>query len=115
MGILHRATLTILLSLTFAGMAQAQSTTNPLRPAAKKVEPVATTSKAEEKAKEAPRDVAAPDKPKRARSPAQLANDNRMRLCGKEWRENKDKLKAQGKTWRTYNVECRARMKAAGQ
>ena len=36
-----------------------------------------------------------------------------MRACGQEWRTNKEKLKAEGKTWRVFNVECRARLKAA--
>lgn len=54
-------------------------------------------------------------KPKRQRSEAQLANDNRMRACGAEWRANKSALAAQGKTWRVFNVECRARLKAQGR
>ena len=58
---------------------------------------------------------ATPAKPKRERSAAQLANDDRMRKCGAEWRGNKAALSAQGKTWRVFNVECRARLKSAGQ
>jgi hypothetical protein len=54
-------------------------------------------------------------KPRRQRSAAQLANDDRMRKCGAEWRANKAALGAQGKTWRAFNVECRARLKAARQ
>ncbi len=58
---------------------------------------------------------AAPAKPARQRSAAQLANDDRMRKCGAEWRANKAALTAQGQTWRKFNVDCRARLKAAGQ
>lgn len=82
-------------------------TANPLRPApgvSAPAAPAATTP------------AAAPaEKVKRARSPAQLANDNRMRACGAEWRANKAALTAQGKNWRSYSTECRARLKAAGQ
>ncbi len=92
---------------------RAQSTANPLRPPAKAA-PQAPAPQAP--AAQAPA-VAAPAAPqaKPGRSEAQLANDRRMKACGAEWRANKDKLKAEGKTWQTYNVECRARMKAAGQ
>jgi hypothetical protein len=90
--------------------ALAQTATNPLRPAnTRNAAPAATTAPAPTSAK------ADDEKPKRQRSEAQLANDNRMRACGKEWRENKQKLTAQSKTWRVFNVECRARLKAAGQ
>lgn len=81
---------------------------NPLRPASTRTAPAAeatTAATAQTANAEAP-------KPKRKRSEAQLANDNRMRACGKEWRENKAKLTASGKTWRVFNVECRARLKA---
>jgi hypothetical protein len=111
MGITNRTAIALVFAVASGSLALAQTaTTNPLRPAASKkteASPVAapTTTPAAEPAA----------KPKRPRSPAQLANDNRMRACGKEWRENKPKLTAQGKTWRVYNVECRARMKAAGQ
>lgn len=54
-------------------------------------------------------------RPARQRSAAQLANDDRMRKCGAEWRANKASLEARGQTWRKFNVECRARLKAAGQ
>lgn len=98
-----------------AGLAQSTTTQpNPLRPAgSQKAAPTAPA--AAPAPAPAPKADAKEAKPKRARSPAQLANDNRMRACGKEWRENKAKLTAAGKTWRVYNVECRARMKAAGQ
>ena len=47
--------------------------------------------------------------PRRARSPAQLRNDQIMRDCGAEWRRDKARLQAAGKTWRTFLPECRAR------
>ena len=78
---------------------------NPLRPAATRTAPAAEAPTVQVAAAEAP-------KTKRKRSDKQLANDNRMRACGKEWRENKAKLTAEGKTWRVFNVECRARLKA---
>jgi len=46
---------------------------------------------------------------RRARSPAQLRNDQIMRDCGAEWRRDKARLQAAGKTWRTFLPECRAR------
>lgn len=46
---------------------------------------------------------------RRARSPAQLRNDQIMRDCGAEWRRDKTRLQAAGKTWRTFLPECRAR------
>lgn len=52
---------------------------------------------------------------RRQRSPAQIANDERMRKCGAEWRANKAALTAQGQNWRKFNVDCRARLRAAGQ
>lgn len=85
---------------------------NPLRPQAT---PRATT---QPQTAPAPQAQAAPtgeQRPKRQRSEAQLANDNRMRACGAEWRQNKAALAAQGKTWRVFNVECRARLKAQGR
>lgn len=109
---LTRFTVAAALLAASGAVALAQSTTtqpNPLRPASSQKAAPAPAATPQAPAKE----EAA--KPKRARSPAQLANDNRMRACGKEWRENKAKLAAAGKTWRVYNVECRARMKAAGQ
>lgn len=115
-----------ILSLVAAGimgisLAAAQSAPpagqNPLRPQAT---PRAT---AQQPAAPAPQAQTAPaptanaeaPKPKRQRSEAQLANDNRMRQCGAEWRANKAALEAQGKTWRVFNVECRARLKAQGR
>lgn len=50
----------------------------------------------------------------RERSPAQKANDERMRACGAEWRAKKAELSARGETWRKFSVECRARLKAKG-
>lgn len=92
-----------------AGFALAQTVPaqpNPLRPgnASTATPPQAT-----------PAPSAEAPKPKRQRSEAQLANDNRMRACGAEWRANKAALTAQGKTWRVFNVECRARLKAQGR
>ncbi|MCA3601481.1 MAG: hypothetical protein IOC58_11195 [Methylobacterium sp.] len=81
---------------------------NPLRPANSRPAPAAAAPAAQAPAAEAP-------KPRRKRSEAQLANDNRMRACGQEWRQNKAKLTAEGKTWRAFNVECGARLKAQGR
>jgi hypothetical protein len=78
---------------------------NPLRPAASSTLPPAPAA-------EAPKTK--PPKAKRARSEAQLANDQRMKACGAEWRTNKAALSAEGKTWKTYMPECRARLKASG-
>lgn len=97
------ATLALALGLP-ASVALAQTMPvqpNPLRPAA-------TAPATQAPAAEAP-------KPKRKRSEAQLANDNRMRACGQEWRQNKAQFTAAGKTWRVFNVECRARLKAQGR
>ena len=105
MRLLYTLTLCALLA-SGAAFAQTAAPTNPLRPAPKAA-PAAAPAAATPAA-EAP-------KAKRSRSEAQLANDRRMKACGAEWRANKPKLTAEGKTWRTYNVECRARMKAAGQ
>lgn len=100
-----------LLAGSLAAQAQTTQPSNPLRPAnTRNAAPAQTTAPA---ATQAP--AAEAPKPKRQRSEAQLANDNRMRECGKEWRANKEALTKQGKTWRVYNVECRARLKAAGR
>lgn len=114
MTLIRLAALTLAASLP-ATLALAQTTPapqNPLRPAttrsAPATPPAATAPAAQAPAAEAP-------KPKRQRSEAQLANDNRMRACGQEWRQNKAALQAQGKTWRVFNVECRARLKAQGR
>jgi len=48
---------------------------------------------------------------KRPRSPAQRANDERMRACGREWRVRKEALRAEGWTWYRFSAECRARLK----
>jgi hypothetical protein len=94
-------------------LAQAPSAAqgNPLQPRVVRPAPAAPAQAA---APAAPAQ-ADPAQPKRQRSAAQLANDDRMRKCGAEWRANKAALGAQGKTWRVFNVECRARLKAAGQ
>lgn len=96
-----------------AGPALAQSAAapaNPLRPGGSSPPP-ARTAPAPDVAAEAgkKKDEA---KPRRKRSEAQLANDNRMRACGQEWRANREKLKTQGQTWLTFSKECRARLKA---
>ncbi len=105
------ATLALALGLP-ASVALAQTAPapqNPLRPTATtRSAPAATAPATQAPAAEAP-------KPKRQRSEAQLANDNRMRACGQEWRQNKAKLTAEGKTWRAFNVECGARLKAQGR
>ncbi len=54
-------------------------------------------------------------KPKRARSEAQLKNDNRLRACGAEWRANKPELTKKGYNWIRYSTECRKRLAARGQ
>ena len=90
--------------------------TNPLQPRVVRPAPSApAAAPAQTTAPQATSPQATPAKPKRERSAAQLANDDRMRKCGAEWRGNKAALAAQGKTWRAFNVECRARLKAAGQ
>jgi hypothetical protein len=94
-----------------ASVALAQTTPaqqNPLRPANTRPAPAATAPATQAPAAEAP-------KPRRQRSEAQLANDNRMRACGQEWQQNKAQFTQQGKTWRVFNVECRARLKAQGR
>ncbi len=90
---------------------------NPLQPRVVRPAPSAPAqaAPAQATAPQATATQATPAKPKRERSAAQLANDDRMRKCGAEWRGNKAALAAQGKTWRVFNVECRARLKAAGQ
>lgn len=99
----------VLCTLASAAIAQTvPAPTNPLRPATTRSAPAAQPPQAAAPTAEAP-------KAKRARSPAQLANDQRMRDCGAEWRTNKAALQAQGKTWRVFNVECRARLKAQGR
>ncbi|MCX7326242.1 MAG: hypothetical protein NTZ14_17865 [Hyphomicrobiales bacterium] len=85
---------------------------NPLQPRVVRPAPAAPAQATPAPAAPA---QAAPAKPARQRSAAQLANDDRMRKCGAEWRANKAALTAQGQTWRKFNVDCRARLKAAGQ
>ena len=97
----------VLCSLASVAIAQTvPAPSNPLRPGSTRTAPATTP---------APAPTAEAPKAKRARSPAQLANDQRMRDCGAEWRTNKAALQAQGKTWRVFNVECRARLKAQGR
>ena len=99
---------------TTGAMAQATAPAagNPLQPRVVRPAPAAPAQAAPAPAAPAQAD---PAKPARQRSPAQLANDQRMRDCGAEWRANKAALSAQGKTWRVFNVECRARLKASGR
>jgi hypothetical protein len=54
-------------------------------------------------------------KPKRARSEAQLKNDERLRACGAEWRGDKEALTKKGYNWIKYSVECRKRLAAQGR
>lgn len=54
-------------------------------------------------------------KPKRARSEAQLKNDERLRTCGAEWRGDKEALTKKGYNWIKYSVECRKRLAAQGR
>lgn len=61
-----------------------------------------------------PSKPAAKPRAARERSPAQKANDDRMRACGTEWRAKKAELSAKGETWRKFSVDCRARLKAKG-
>lgn len=83
---------------------------HPLRPAS--APPPATQPPAPARAEPPlPTRAAPPAKAKRPRSPAQLANDERMRACGKEWRAQKEALKAQGLTWYRFSAECRKRLK----
>ena len=56
----------------------------------------------------------APKKQTKPRSAAQQKNDERMRACGKEWREAKAANKTGGKTWREFSTECRKKKKAGG-
>ncbi len=104
--VLAAAALTLLSSPVFAQAA------NPLQPRATTSAPAATPAKP---AATTEKPAAATDKPKRERSAAQLANDNRLRKCGAEWRADKAALTAKGYNWIKFSTECRARLKAAGQ
>jgi hypothetical protein len=99
------------LAFTTAAVAQTAQPANPLQP--RPARPAAAPAPAA--AAPAAATPAATAKPKRERSPAQLANDDRMRKCGAEWRANKASLEAQGQKWRSFSTACRARLKAAGQ
>jgi hypothetical protein len=98
------------------GLAQSA---NPLQQPSTSQQPARAGQPAARTTQPAPRPEARTDateeKPKRQRSEAQLANDNRLRRCGQEWRTNKDKLTGQGYNWIKFSTECRARLKAAGQ
>jgi hypothetical protein len=100
------ASLAAACALALALPAAAQ--TNPLqqRPAAPARTAPATTAAAP---------AAETAKPKRARSEAQLKNDNRLRACGAEWRANKPDLTKKGYNWIKYSTECRKRLAAQGQ
>lgn len=102
-------------SLALAGVcpAMAQSA-NPLQQPSTSQQPARTTQPST-RSQPAPKAETTEEKPKRQRSAAQLANDNRLRRCGQEWRANKDKLTGQGYNWIKFSTECRARLKAAGQ
>lgn len=87
----------------------AAAQTNPLQPrptTPARTAPAATTAAAP---------AAETAKPKRARSEAQLKNDNRLRACGAEWRANKADLTKKGYNWIKYSTECRKRLAAQGQ
>ncbi len=90
-------------------IAQTAQPANPLQP--RPARPAAAPAPAQA----TPAQAAPAQSGQRQRSAAQLANDERMRKCGAEWRANKAALTAQGQTWRKFNVDCRARLKAAGQ
>ncbi|MDP3548222.1 MAG: hypothetical protein Q8S29_18765 [Phreatobacter sp.] len=81
-----------------ADMVAAQTATAPARS-----RPAATTTTTP------PAATTTTTTPRRARSAAQLRNDQIMRDCGAEWRRDKPRLQAAGKTWRTFLPECRAR------
>ena len=105
------------LSATMLSSPLVAQAANPLQPrsTAPVTAPAAAPAKpaAEKPGTEKP--AAAADKPKRERSAGQLANDDRMRKCGAEWRAGKEKLVTQGYNWIKFSTECRARLKAAGQ
>ncbi len=113
------------LALTLAsGAAFAQTATqqptNPLQPRVVRPAPAETTAPAPARPARATPAQAAPTaqadeaRPRRQRSPAQLANDERMRRCGAEWRANRAALQARGQNWRQFSVECRRRLRDAG-
>ncbi|QCK87922.1 hypothetical protein E8L99_20275 [Phreatobacter aquaticus] len=77
--------------------------------AAAQTAPAASTRSRSTTAAPATGTPAATTTTRRARSPAQLRNDQIMRACGAEWRAGKTALQAAGKTWRTFLPECRAR------
>lgn len=76
-----------------AAVAQTLPLANPLR---------AQTQSADESRTKA-------QKPKRQRSAKQLASDEKLRTCGKEWRSDKTALQAKGYTWIKFSSECRKR------
>jgi hypothetical protein len=49
---------------------------------------------------------------RRPRSAAQLANDQRMRQCGAEWRGMSTAQRG-SRTWRTFMPECNRRLRGA--
>jgi hypothetical protein len=109
--------LAVSLVLSGVGPSFAQGT-NPLQQPSTSQQP-ARSSQPAARSQSAPKTEAKTEstetKPKRQRSEAQLANDNRLRRCGQEWRTNKEKLTGQGYNWIKFSTECRARLKAAGQ
>jgi hypothetical protein len=114
---LSAASLAMLMAGTTPGLAQSA---NPLQqPSTGGQQPPRASQPAARATQPAPKTEvkteATDEKPKRQRSEAQLANDNRLRRCGQEWRTNKDKLTGQGYNWIKFSTECRARLKAAGQ
>lgn len=109
----------LVLGLVFTSAAPSGAQgTNPLQQPSTSQQPARTTQPAA-RSQTAPKTETkaetTEEKPKRQRSEAQLANDNRLRRCGQEWRANKEKLTGQGYNWIKFSTECRARLKAAGQ
>lgn len=91
----------------------AAAQTNPLQPRPTTPAPSTPARTAPAATPAAP--AAETAKPKRARSEAQLKNDNRLRACGAEWRANKADLTKKGYNWIKYSTECRKRLAAQGQ
>ncbi|MDT7934849.1 MAG: hypothetical protein RQ833_09630 [Sphingomonadaceae bacterium] len=92
-------------------VAQAQTAA----PAARSAPPAAAAPAAspaptaKPKAKRSAVPTATADGAKRERSPAQLANDQKMRECGAEWRAAKAAGKTGSQKWNQFLSECRKR------
>jgi hypothetical protein len=94
-------------------LAQAQSAAPAARsaPPAAAAPAAAPAPAAKPKAKRAAAPTATADgtAAKRERSPAQLANDQKMRECGAEWRTAKAAGKTGSQKWNQFLSECRKR------